>query len=318
MRRTKKNQLLLLIEDTFKTFEMFHVGGCNAQQPWGPWASKRPWPAAVFWALYGLSCWHLLQLPNIMPEYPEVLVIIFLILSGKGYNGTLESYRSLKVSFTTSAHSFLPDHVPCWLVYCSNYSALFIARFSKKIIWKSHRQLWGLCSWYFHQHPKPRGEVVARWMASSFLAQEPWAYLLDPPREAGELICAARGKLLVIAAGNVRSPSSFIFLLTFYGSLLACRLHQSGTWGLYFWHDSWRFLCHHIPGLPRSEQRRNKGWPNTDVPHSKTIDRTQLVQHIPTNHQDIRSLHLQKVGLRFKQLFWACENARKVQAISLD
>ena len=33
MRRTKKNQLLLLIEDTFKTFEMFHVGGCNAQQP---------------------------------------------------------------------------------------------------------------------------------------------------------------------------------------------------------------------------------------------------------------------------------------------
>lgn len=46
--------------------------------------------------LVGTSCSFL-----IMPEYPEVLAIIFLILSGKGYNGTLESYRSLKVSFTT-------------------------------------------------------------------------------------------------------------------------------------------------------------------------------------------------------------------------
>jgi len=34
-------------------------------------------------------------------------------------------------------------------------------------------------------------------------AEASWTYLLDPPREAGPILCVSRGKLLVIAAGHV-------------------------------------------------------------------------------------------------------------------
>lgn len=33
--------------------------------------------------------------------------------------------------------------------------------------------------------------------------QNPWEYLLQPPKRLGNLICVSRGKLLVLAAGNV-------------------------------------------------------------------------------------------------------------------
>jgi hypothetical protein len=34
-------------------------------------------------------------------------------------------------------------------------------------------------------------------------AEEPWGYLLDPPRAVGPILCVSRGKQLVIAAGHV-------------------------------------------------------------------------------------------------------------------
>jgi hypothetical protein len=45
-------------------------------------------------------------------------------------------------------------------------------------------------------------------------AEEPWAYLLDPPRETetGPILCVSRGKLLVIAAGHVSNPDASLTL----------------------------------------------------------------------------------------------------------
>lgn len=47
---------------------------------------------------------------------------------------------------------------------------------------------------------------LPQWLPASWIqraANEPWAYLLDPPKILGSLICVTRGKLLVLAAGNV-------------------------------------------------------------------------------------------------------------------
>ena len=52
-----------------------------------------------------------------------------------------------------------------------------------------------ITSSYLHQWPP------ASWI--EWAAEEPWAYLLEPPRTLGTLICVTRGKLIVLAAGNV-------------------------------------------------------------------------------------------------------------------
>ncbi len=56
-------------------------------------------------------------------------------------------------------------------------------------------------------------------------AEEPWTYLLDRPREAGPIICVSRGKLLVIAAGNVSDYPTVYSSLSLLISCVACRLH---------------------------------------------------------------------------------------------
>lgn len=60
------------------------------------------------------------------------------------------------------------------------------------------------------QWPPPAWQVRAKEVNKS------WSYMLEPPKDLGPLICVNRGKLLVMAAGNVSrcwtSPSPWTYI----------------------------------------------------------------------------------------------------------
>ena len=99
---------------------------------------------------------------------------------------------------------------------------------------------------------------LPQWPPASWIertAEEPWAYLLEPPRTLGTLICVTRGKLIALAAGNVSQFVPFWkgYILLKFDS--ACSLHKSWSRGTFVRNESRRFFRNYLTWYSWSQPR---------------------------------------------------------------
>lgn len=137
-----------------------------------------------------------------MPEMPEIQGFMHVIRTGKDFQKRYKAldvctlHLSITVQLLTITQFFVQIVPMCFSRGSAkrSYESLTVYRGDYEIAtavpslgldWLDEN--WPPCDW-------------RQW------AENSWGYLLDPPRAAGRILCASRGKLLVIAAGHVSKP----------------------------------------------------------------------------------------------------------------